>query len=212
MYLLKGLVFDRSRMKKILISLFPFLLFSVTASSHTDTDSLHQNKRWYVPDAAVVQYAGNMGMVAIGPGYDLSEGKISIDLLYGYVPKFDAPEAGHMFTLKSTYKPVVLSINQHYSITPIQAGIAFSYNFGDEFSLTSEEPIPGGYYWWSTRLRILGFAGVSVNRTTKNKYIKDVGAYAELGTYELLAVAWFLDEKLTLWDIASASIGVRVRL
>lgn len=196
----------RNQLLVFLLSLLPF-----TVLGQTDTDSLEQPRKWYVPVAATVQYAGNMGMLSAGPGYEFVNEKLAIDVLYGYVPKFQGTEAGHLLTLKSTYKPFKLAINEKYALTPVQFGLGVSYHFGDKYSLSWEDPFPKGYYWWSTRVRVLGFAGTSVNRTIQNSFVKDIGAFAELGTYDLLVTAWYKDDKLRFWDILSASAGVRVR-
>lgn len=197
--------------KSILSLLLVFLIVPSILKGQAFTDSLEREKEWYMPDAAVVQYAGNMGMLAAGPSYDLAKGKLQIDALYGYVPKFQGTKVGHIITLKPSYKPFELSLNENYTVTPLQFGLGISYHFGSQYSVFWAEPIPEKYYWWSTSLRLLGYAGASVNRKITGSFVKDVGAYAELGTYELLVTAWYKDDKLRVWDILSASVGVRVK-
>lgn len=197
--------------KNLLLFLLVLLSVTNTLRGESVKDSLFHEKKWFVPDAAVLQYAGNMGLLAAGPSYNLINKQLQIDVLYGYVPKFQGAKAGHLITLKTTYKPFALNLDSKYTLTPLQAGLGISYHFGSQYSIVWEEPYPKGYYWWSTRLRLLGFAGASINRKLTDSFAKDVGVYAELGTYELLVTAWYKDEKLRLWDIMSASVGVRVK-
>lgn len=199
-------------MQKIfLILLIVLLATPFTLKGQSADGNYRQHRKWYVPDAAVIQYAGNMGMISAGPGYDLAHEKIAIDLLFGYVPKFEATEIGRLITLKTSYKPFKIDLNNKYAVTPLQVGMGISYHFGDQYSTSWEGAIPKGYYWWPTSWRVLGFAGASVTRTVNSNVIKDIKLYSEFGTYDLVVTAWYKDDKLRVWDILSASVGIRAR-
>lgn len=187
------------------------ILFSgeLTAQAQL-ADSLERKKSWYVPDAGVLQFAGNMGMLAVGPGYNFARERLAADLLYGYVPKFDSDEAEHLLTLKCTYKPWKIERRRDFEVVPIQVGLAASYYFDDKYPLFWDDKYPKQYYWWSPKVRVLGFAGASVAKQIRNSAITKAGIYSELGTYDLMATAWFKDDALTLWDIVSISLGARV--
>ncbi|HEY4651550.1 MAG TPA: hypothetical protein VIG72_09055 [Pontibacter sp.] len=175
------------------------------------TDSLKQEKPWFVPDAAVLQFAGNMGMLAIGPGYEFAKERLTTDLLYGFVPRFDADEAEHLLTLKGTYKPWKIKRRHEITVVPVQAGLGLSYYFSGKYPLTWSDKYPKGYYWWSPKVRLLGFMGTSVTKNIRNSSIEKVGLYGELGTYDLVATSWFKEEgALKLWEIVNISLGARV--
>jgi len=195
--------------RSIIILLTAVLVLPFTALGQ-EADSMSQSRKWYVPDAAVIQYAGNMGMLSAGPGYDLAKKKIALDLLFGYVPKFEAEEIGRIISLKATYKPFRIALNEKYTLIPVQGGLGVSYHFGDQFSTSWEGPIPKGYYWWPTSWRVLGFAGAAINRKIEDSTVKNLELYGGLGTYDLVTTAWYRDDRLTLWDIMSASAGVRI--
>ncbi|NDK56576.1 hypothetical protein [Pontibacter fetidus] len=167
-------------------------------------------RKWYVPDAATLQFAGNMGMLSGGPGYDFAKGRLTTDLLYGYVPKFDAEEAIHLLTVKGTYKPWEIERRRSFTVTPLQVGLGLSYYFDDNFPLTWDDKFPDGYYWWSPKVRLLGFAGAAVSRKIQNSYVKKIGLYSEVGTFDLLVTSWYKDDELTLWEIMNISVGTRV--
>ena len=181
--------------------------FAGTTPQDTSVTTLH---KWYVPDAAVLQFAGNMGMLAVGPSYDFAKERIATDLLYGFVPKFDADEAEHLLTIKGTYKPWEIKRRRDFAILPVQVGLGLSYYFNGKYPLTWDEKYPKGYYWWSPKVRLLGFAGASVTRNIRNSDVKKIGLYSELGTYDLIVTSWYKDENLKLWDILNISIGTRV--
>ncbi|MBB6612583.1 hypothetical protein H7F15_16180 [Pontibacter sp. Tf4] len=180
-------------------------------AQHFPGDTLEQEAPWYVPDAAVLQFAGNMGMLAVGPSYEFARERLTADLLYGYVPKFDSDEAEHLLTLKGTYKPWKIKRRKQITVIPIQAGLGFSYYFDDKYPLSWPDNYPKSYYWWSPKVRVLGFAGASVTRDIRNSSIDKIGLYGELGTYDLIATSWFKErEALRLWDIVNISLGARV--
>lgn len=174
-------------------------------------DSLRTTQHWYTPDAAVLQFAGNMGMLSAGPSYYFAKERIATDLLYGFVPKFDSDEAEHLLTLKTTYRPWTIERRHGFEVIPFQIGLGLSYYFNDKYPLSWDEKYPKNYYWWSPKVRLLGFAGASVNKEIRNSFISKAGIYSELGTYDLLATAWFKEEgALGLWEIVNISIGARV--
>ena len=192
------------------------LLLTIVGVNYTCLGNIVQDTavtaphKWYVPDAAVLQFAGNMGMLSVGPGYDFAKERLAADLLYGYVPKFDSDEAEHLLTLKGSYKPWKIERRRNFEVIPLQVGLGLSYYFSGKYPLTWDDKYPEGYYWWSPKVRLLGFAGASVSRDIHNSDIKKIGLYSELGTYDLLVTSWYKDDKLALWEILNISIGARV--
>ena len=187
--------------------LFPGFILAQSQPS----DSVKQQKPWFVPDAAVLQFAGNTGMLAIGPGYDFARERLSADLLYGYVPKFDAEEAEHLLTLKGTYKPWKIERRRDFEVIPFQVGLGLSYYFDDKYPLNWDDKYPTKYYWWSPKVRLLGFIGASVTRDIRKSSIQKIGLYSEVGTYDLIVTSWVKEEgALKLRDIINISLGARV--
>lgn len=182
----------------------------ISAANIIQDTTVTQPRKWYVPDAAIVQFAGNMGLLAVGPSYDFANKHLAVDGLYGFVPKLDSDEAEHLLTIKGTYKPWEIEHRRDFKLIPLQIGLGLSYYLNDKYPLTWDDRFPKGYYWWSPKVRLLGFAGSSVTREVRNNAIKKIGLYSELGTYDLIVTSWFKDENLTVWDILNISIGTRV--
>jgi hypothetical protein len=197
-------------MKQCVLWLAVFMLATNAFAQEQPADSLTKEKPWYAPDAAVLQFAGNMGMFAIGPGYDFANERLAVDLLYGFVPKFDSDETEHLLTLKATYKPWKIERRRAFEVIPLQIGLGLSYYFNDKYPLTWDDKYPKNYYWWSPKIRLLGFAGAAVTKDLQNSSVKKIGLYSELGTYDLVATSWFKDESLSVGDILNISIGARV--
>lgn len=208
---MNGLNFNAAGMK---LRLFIFLLLiaglSVPVHGKTIEDSLSHKKPWYVPDGVVVQHAGNIGYLALGPSYNLFHNKVTVDILYGFVPKFQAQEVLHMGSLRMTYQPYRIKLSEQYSVSPLRIGLGASFYFDDDLSLGWDREYPKGYYWWSEAVRVLGFAGASLNRRFgEDKFIKEVQIYSEVGTYDLVVTSWVRDESIKFGDILSLSIGLR---
>ncbi|MCC9137845.1 hypothetical protein ACFSKU_01875 [Pontibacter silvestris] len=194
------------------VKLLLLLLLSLPLSGRSQSaeDSLNHKRAWYVPEGVVVQHAGNMGFLAVGPSYDLFSKKVTADILYGFVPKYQAKEVLHLATLKLTYLPYKINIGEDYSVTPLRVGLGASVYFNDQLSLNWAEDYPRGYYWWSEAVRVLGFAGASVNRDFGNDmFLKRLSLYGEVGTYDLIVTSWIRDKSIKFGDILSLSVGVR---
>ncbi|WP_187261550.1 hypothetical protein [Pontibacter beigongshangensis] len=200
--------------QSLLLICFCLLCLAPGAIAQEEVDYSREGFKsaWYVPDGAVLQHAGNMGMFAMGPHYTTHTRRVAAELLFGFLPRFQAERNQYLITLKPLYQPFRIGLKSGHSITPLRAGIGLSYHFGDQYSLAWHEKYPKGYYWWSTRLRILGYAGSSFNFRLKDqtKLIKELCLYSELGTYDLVLTSLIKEKGLRPWDILNLSVGVRV--
>lgn len=48
---------------------------------------VENQKHWSVPDYVKTQFAGNIGLISVGAGYQLFNKVVYTELLYGFVPK-----------------------------------------------------------------------------------------------------------------------------
>ncbi|MBF9254197.1 hypothetical protein I2I11_12905 [Pontibacter sp. 172403-2] len=188
-------------------------LLAVPSLAHSqDAGDSNAARKWYAPDAVTLQFAGNIGMFSIAPGYSFAHDKINAELSYGFVPKFDAAEALHLLTLKGIYKPFrKVPLHNDFSLTPLRVGMGLSYYFRSQFSTNWSNAYPASdYYWWTSSLRLTGGLGPAVNYALPNSNtFKELSLYGEVGTYDLIATSAFKDETLTKWDILSFGIGLR---
>ncbi|OKL38455.1 hypothetical protein [Pontibacter flavimaris] len=168
-------------------------------------------RKWYAPDALTLQFAGNVGMFAFGPNYSFAQDKVNAELLYGFVPKFDAEEVLHLLTIRGIYKPIKrVELNEKYKLTPLRLNLGLSYYFRDQFSTSWDSSYPKNYYWWTSSLRVTGGLGAELHRPIQgSKSIKQLTLYGEVGTYDLIVTSAVKDPTLTAWDIMSFAIGVR---
>jgi len=184
----------------------PYLAFSQNIADNTST------RKWYVPDAVTLQFAGNIGMFSIAPSYSFAHDRINAELSYGYVPKFDADEALHLLTLKGVYLPFrKIPLKNDFSLTPLRVGLGISYYFRSQFSTNWSDAYPASdYYWWTSSLRLTGGFGPAINYALPNSNtFKELSLYGDIGTYDLIATSAFRDKTLTTWDILNFGVGLR---
>ncbi|TPE44467.1 hypothetical protein [Pontibacter mangrovi] len=195
--------------KKILLPLLllalclPFLSYAQNTTEN--------NRKWYAPDALTLQFAGNVGMLAFGPNYSFAHDKVNAELLYGFVPKFDAEEVLHLLTVRGIYKPLKrVDLREKYKLTPLRMNLGLSYYFRDQFSSSWDSSYPKNYYWWTSSLRVTGGLGAELHRPLAgSKRFKELTLYGEVGTYDLIVTSAVKDPTLNAWDIISFAVGVR---
>jgi hypothetical protein len=193
-------------MKKITIGMLLIILWS-----HALNAQENKRRKWYVPDFAVAQYAGSIGFLSAGAGYDIFKGKAHVDLLIGYVPEFTGSKSLETITLKFTASPLKIPVNKNITVDPLTSGVYFCYTPGKEFSSDLPSWYPDGYYWWSEAIRANIFIGGKVkivaNRLKNGSYITP---YYEIGTNEIKLVSYFQNGRsLNIWTILHAGVGVR---
>lgn len=167
--------------------------------------------RWYIPDFVVAQYAGSIGFVSAGGGYDIFSKKGSLDFLFGVVPGFTGSTALETFTFKFNAMPIRIRVNPDVEIHPLNTGVYFCYTFGKEYSSDLPGWYPDGYYWWSEAVRVNLFIGGDVRFVTHAfRKPKKFTAYYEIGTNEIKLVSYIQNKHaLNIWNILHAGVGVR---
>jgi len=164
------------------------------------------------PDQVNLQYAGSIGFISGGIGYNLFNEKAALSFHYGYVPK---SKGGWMsiFTAKFEYKPFCINVKDKLIIHPINPVFFPSYTSGDNFDYQfSTTKYREGYYFWSSALRLHLGAGTEVKiLTNKNAAFKSVSVYAEANTNDLYAISWFENRTSTPF-YAMFKLGYGLRL
>ena len=83
---------------------------TITSVCFGQSDS---TKRWYAPDFAKIQFAGHIGFLSPGVGYQFINNNLNTELLYGYLPSsISETNALHQIALKITYRFIKLNTNK----------------------------------------------------------------------------------------------------
>lgn len=156
-----------------------------------------------LPDYAKAQYAGGIGFISAGVGYESKNKKFQGDFMYGYVPERVGGEEIHSVTSKLTWLPLRVKQGERFIINPLTAGILVNYAFGDQYFLFSPEKYPYDYYGFPTAMHIGIFVGGSIE-------VKRLGIYYELGTTDKELLSYVGNSKsLAFSDILNLAAGIR---
>lgn len=189
------------------------------ATSRYDRRVHRYRRHWaaLIPTHTKMQFAGNMGLLSFGFGWDYGKrNQWETDLLFGFVPKYDSDKAKATFTLKQNYIPWSLQIKQsRFSAEPLSCGIYFNTVFGNEFWVSEPERYPKGYYGFSSKIRIHAFLGQRLTYDIDPKrrfFAKAVTLFYELSTCDLYLISAATNRYLRPHDYLSLSFGVKIQL
>lgn len=176
-----------------------------------------QKLKSLIPDAATVQFAGSIGFISVGAGYELFHNKRgNLDFNYGYVP---ASKGGtlHIITTKFAYRPFEIRIKDIAKFYPVNPGLFVSYTINKDLPIKfSRSQYENGYYWWSPAIRPhLSFSSEVEFDTEKDwdkSEIKSISIYAEVNTNDYYAINYIHNpNSLSIGDIFQVGLGLRVK-
>lgn len=193
------------------VFLFALSLFATTTFAQ-DSHTTNTDRKWYYPDHVTLQFAGNIGMFAAGPGYSYLHDKVNTDVLYGFVPGFEANTTIHILTAKNYYTPFRVTSTSNFQWEPIKIGTGVSYSIGSQFFTSLPKRYPDNYYWWASSLRLTPFIGTAISVKVGNDAtaIKRVQLYTEVGTNDLDLASKFSNQSLSYYDILNLAIGTKL--
>ena len=170
-----------------------------------------------IPTQFVTQYAGNMGMISAGIGWDYGcHRQYETNLLFGYLPRFQSESGKMTMTLKQNFVPWRLPLGEKFNIEPLSFGIYFNTVFGTDFWGKQPKRYPSKYYpALSTKVRINIFMGqrfTAVVPRNRRKFIKSLTAFYEVSTCDLYLRAIVQDSSIKVWDIVGLSIGLKAQM
>ena len=160
----------------------------------------------FVPHHVKLQFAGSIGFLSGGFGYESAKRKLQYDFLYGYVPEKFGGITIHSVTGKLTWFIISKQLKKGFRIDPLTTGFLVNYTFGKQYFLFTTPHYPGFYYGFPTAAHIGIFIGGAI---TKNK----LGLYYEIGTH-LKDLSGYVGNARTLnfVDILNIGIGTRIAL
>lgn len=173
-------------------------------------------ERWsrLVPTQNKLQFAGSMGMFSGSLGwYYGRKNQWETDFFLGFIPKMNHQKAHVTITLKQTYTPWRLPLNQDIAFEPFTAGIYINKIFGQYFWNELPERYPENYYFWATNLRINFSVGQAmVFDFDRNIKGRELSFFYEFSTNDLYLISVVGNKTITPWDIIGLSLGLRYRI
>lgn len=165
--------------------MLPFLLAATLGAAEP------KDRPFYLPSNAKLQFAGNIGLLSLGPGWRFAGEHLDLDLLVGWAPPMDGPESIWTTSLKLTYWPWDLDLGKQWRLRPLSVGALGTFTFGDEYFVTQPDRYPNDYYRFSTAVRFGAFVGASVGRELDLQPIDRADLYLEIGTTDAEALVVF---------------------
>lgn len=189
------------------------LVFSVLILTHTFAFAQNKFAKAIKPDFVVLQYAGSIGYMSAGVGYNFFNEKTSASLHYGFVPESKGGNL-NILTTKFDYKPFNINLKKDkISLKPINPVAFVSYTLGRNFDKKFDpNQYPDGYYFWSTAIKIhMGISSeLQIMGDTKSA-IKSISLYAEANTNDLYAISWFENRTTTPFEnIFKLGYGIKL--
>ena len=195
------------------------VIVSTVKPSRYDRRVHRYRRRWeaLIPTHTKLQFAGNMGLLSIGTGWDYGRrNQWETDLLFGFLPKYDSDKAKLTFTIKQNYIPWSLQIRQSdFSFEPLSCGLYLNTVFGDEFWVHEPDRYPQGYYGFSSKVRFHVFVGQRFTFNIPMRYritAKAITLFYEMSTSDLYVVSAFTNRYLKPKDYLSLSFGIKLQL
>lgn len=174
-------------------------------------------QKFLIPEDAIIQYAGSIGYLSVGAGYELFGNKRgNLDINYGFVPESKGG-ALHILTAKFAYRPFMINIGNFAKIYPFNPGIFIRYTLNNNLGFNFDTvQYPKGYYYFSEAARPhLSFSNefqLIKGKVLERTGLKALSIYSEFNTNDYYLVNYFQNTTaLSVTDIFKLGIGIRAK-
>lgn len=174
-------------------------------------------QKFLIPEDAIVQYAGSIGYLSVGAGYELFGNKRgNLDINYGFVPESKGG-ALHIFTAKFAYRPFVINVGNFAKIYPFNPGVFIRYTLNNNLGFNFDTvQYPKGYYYFSEAARphlsISNEFQLIKGKVLDRTGLKALSIYSEFNTNDYYLINYFQNTTaLSVTDIFKLGIGIRVK-
>ena len=155
--------------------------------------------RRMIPTHVKVQYAGGMGFLSFGAGWDYGRKcQWETDLYLGFLPRSKADKFYVTTTAKQSYIPWSIACGNRFAVEPFYCGMYVNTIIGEKFWVKEPDRYPRKYYTFSTKIHTFLFIGqrltLYTNRCTRS-LLKGVTAYYELSTCDLYLISAVTNKK-----------------
>ncbi len=166
-----------------------------------------------IPDNVSVQFAGSIGFLSLGTGWEYGNGHWETDVLFGLVPKVEGQSAMVSFTLKQEYVPWHISLGERrdFVLQPLQCGLFVNTLLNRNFWTIEPDRYPTGYYGFSTKVRFHAYLGQSItyNLPERCRFGNRVSFYYEIGSCDLYIINALKNRCLKPADFLSLALGLK---
>jgi hypothetical protein len=170
-----------------------------------------------IPSHAKIQYAGGIGLVSAGIGWDYGlSNRWETDLMMGFIPSYSTDRAKVTFTLKQNFLPWNNQrLNDKVSIDPLSCGLAVNSIIGNEFWAGEPDKYPNGYYNFSTKFRFWIYIGQRITfhiPEERRFFARSVTAFYEISSNDLYLLNAFTNSYLKPTDYLRLAFGLKFQI
>lgn len=203
----------------LLVGVHPVKAESSVVFEHRYDKRVHRyRKNWekIIPTFVKIQYAGNMGVLSAGIGWDYGRrNQWETDIFAGFIPKYQSERAKPTFTLKQNFIPWSLCLKNNFFVEPLTCGMYFNTVFGNQFWVHQPDRYPSGYYGFSSKVRIHVYLGQRFTLYTspeRRYFAKSISAFYELSTCDFYLISAVTNKYLRPRDFLSLSFGLKMQI
>jgi hypothetical protein len=185
----------------------------------TKSDTLIMNhekvvipRRVFIPDHARLQFAGNIGFLSVGLGYNFGK-SYELTVMYGIQNEFfgNSKETVKTLALKNTFNLYnSFHIYKNISFIPT-AGLSINWGFTNNTFRKLPKHYPNKYYF-QNRVHFAPFIGGKIRydfgKTDKSEFTKHVELYVEAGSLDAYILEWVRTDYVKIGDIMSLAVGI----
>lgn len=170
-------------------------------------DTIMVRPRWFIPDHYKVQYAGVIGFLSLGAGYNVRD-KFEPTLFIGYLNETFGNSSVSVTTVS-----LKNSFNLCHTLLPenlwIKAGVSINWGHTNN----TFDKLPPHYaekYYFQNKVHFSPFLGGEWTIKLRDKNLKAAGLYFEFNTLDAYLLECFRTEYVKLGDIWNLAIGITV--
>lgn len=190
----------------------PIMETPVTTRYHQRLAKRQEHWNRLIPSLFILQYAGDIGMLAGGLGWDYGRSnQWETHLTFGYIPPHQHYKHYWTFTLREMFLPWNLRFGKSWSVRPLSISLAANSMLDGDFWSSEPERYPRGYYQFSSKIRFQLGLGQRISWAIPEKHrflSQQISLYYEIVTCDLYVRQKFLSKKIPLKDIIAIGIGV----
>lgn len=195
-------------MKSFIYSLITFLILVYTPNLKAENLPEKVINWLAAPDYVNMQYAGNLGLGAVGISYNSVDGKKNYGLSYGYLPSSVNHVEVHTISAKATISLYNLKITNS-SFLNGYLGSNLIYSITDNTHLKFPGYYPANYYI-TNALHLAPFIGVKAGTTTRKKITNFL--FFELGIIDHFLINSIRYEDISITDHLNLCMGISLPL
>ena len=177
-----------------------------------NVNKIKTNWERLTPNIGVLQWAGDIGVVSAGLGWDYGRNNhFETLILAGYLPKWSFEHRTLTFTVKENWIPFRIG-SDNISYKPLVLTAYMNSIFNDEFWTKEPDRYPSGYYWFSSRMRLAVGAGqrLSFDIPYEHRRLHDTASlYYELSATDFYLISAVRNKSIRITDIIHLGIGIQ---